>query len=999
MFSSQVPIPLAEKRSQQPQDAFQAQPQRIYTRFTFVLWARLTFYAHIVLGNLLDVVPDSWRNKLCSQDSSFSPFDHSWLALPGARMTADTLIQLAQSEVIHLLHQAQIAKQKYELSWSLKDAVDRIDILQRALGILSALSSQHSPLDPKPRIITQEHQVADDTTRITVLRALADALGEQYKHTSQIGDLDHQVHLLRTASKIINVEPEVAEAVQCDLGVALRLRFFDAADTLDIQQALDIHTQLISQHPPEDPLHPLFLYHLGHTLLIRNTKCGGEVDLNDSIAYLRTAVTFLPHSDSCRQTARFAYARALWQRHAVNPDVSLLHQSRAIYVDILRAQPSNHPDRWQLCYSLGACLGMLYEHTDDVTYLQEAIHYSRDALAHQHPESPNRVRSTFALAMTLTVRYRRLSQMQDLHKSISLLQGIYGVPHPAMYSVVLALATSLGLRYDALGALDDLDESIVMQRRVLGAYSIDKSARHYPACAVNLALSLQKRWNCTNLPQDSDEALALFREAVDVARGTYVYSQAVLNLTQCLVLHCEKSGDHRNLDEAISLCNNWLVYTHTGEQIKLRGHYLYTFGRAVLLRYQRSRNPTDVDRAISSYETVLACLPIGDTGRSRVIIAMADALLLRFTIFHNANDILTTEHHLLKTLANLAAENPDRSACLSKLVEVILVEKTSRFSISEALRRIIEMLNEPSQFAQDRVYNSSKAFKLLQPFSYIIRGNDHFRRQLLDAYTRATELLPQVARFGLDHTTRLQVLGNCDSLASDAAGCALLAGQLKLALQLLEQGRAIFWTQHLRLRSAFNGLPTDLTKELCETAAALGREPPLDSFHPMSLDDPEQAKTIRELEATRRRQLGDRFQELIQRVRLLPGLDRYMLSDSFQMLTESARHGPVVVLIGNNLCCQAVILKGPGIAYSLDFAGQSLERLRGYTQFMTVATRHARGHTRNRAMKAKASSGGKKLEAVLADLWFTVMKVVVKALQIVVRCFALPIFVSHKVSA
>ena len=45
-----------------------------------------------------------------------------------------------------------------------------------------------------------------------------------------------------------------------------------------------------------------------------------------------------------------------------------------------------------------------------------------------------------------------------------------------------------------------------------------------------------------------------------------------------------------------------------------------------------------------------------------------------------------------------------------------------------------------------------------------------------------------------------------DGLARDAARCAIRSGCLKKAIELLEVGRSIFWSQVLSLRSPFDQL-------------------------------------------------------------------------------------------------------------------------------------------------------------------------------------------------
>jgi tetratricopeptide (TPR) repeat protein len=84
----------------------------------------------------------------------------------------------------------------------------------------------------------------------------------------------------------------------------------------------------------------------------------------------------------------------------------------------------------------------------------------------------------------------------------------------------------------------------------------------------------------------------------------------------------------------------------------------------------------------------------------------------------------------------------------------------------------------------------------------------------LGAYHAAIELLPRLAMLGLDLQSRQHALtSNSDGLARDAAACAVRAGQYDSAVELLEEGRAVFWSQALALRTPMADL-RDVAPEL-----------------------------------------------------------------------------------------------------------------------------------------------------------------------------------------
>lgn len=141
-------------------------------------------------------------------------------------------------------------------------------------------------------------------------------------------------------------------------------------------------------------------------------------------------------------------------------------------------------------------------------------------------------------------------------------------------------------------------------------------------------------------------------------------------------------------------------------------------------------------------------------------------------------------------------------------------------------------------------------------------GDSDLRLALLGVYTQTIDLLPRVAYFGLDIASRLRVWSNSDKLAADGAAHALNLHQPQVAIELLEQGRAVFWLQHLRLRTAFHALlPSELAGgKLAETAIVLERDSHAVPAEEGQTADDAQAKAVQEIETAKRRRLGADFE-------------------------------------------------------------------------------------------------------------------------------------------
>ncbi|KAF8594524.1 hypothetical protein BDV93DRAFT_565349 [Ceratobasidium sp. AG-I] len=171
----------------------------------------------------------------------------------------------------------------------------------------------------------------------------------------------------------------------------------------------------------------------------------------------------------------------------------------------------------------------------------------------------------------------------------------------------------------------------------------------------------------------------------------------------------------------------------------------------------------------------------------------------------------------------------------------------------------------------------------------------HFSPSLLKAYQRAMSLLPQVVWLGNAVGNRYSQIIDAGTVTTEAAAAAIKTGGYGLALEWLEEGRSIVWKQMLYLRTDPNDLaavsPT-LATELRQVAQELDH---LSS--PRPTEDPAPPGTICPEHADHcRRRLAESWEELVDKVRSLPGFEAFMRPLKAAELMYSAKSGPVVVV-------------------------------------------------------------------------------------------------------
>jgi hypothetical protein len=191
------------------------------------------------------------------------------------------------------------------------------------------------------------------------------------------------------------------------------------------------------------------------------------------------------------------------------------------------------------------------------------------------------------------------------------------------------------------------------------------------------------------------------------------------------------------------------------------------------------------------------------------------------------------------------------------------------------------------------------------------------------------------------------------------------------AIELLEQGRSVFWTQLLRLRSPQDVAPVEDTAQIDRLVQEL-------------------QKTEDASWADRRRK-AEELDTLITSIRKKSGYEHFMAPRPFAdlMTAIDGLDGHVVILIPSDSVCDVVILGaagGPSHTH-LRLPSVNVESFQMMSDSLRSAADHERRGDDARGMKKvppTAKAGPSRDEVVLRKLWDTLVKPIVEALQLTV---------------
>ncbi|KAG2132019.1 CHAT domain-containing protein [Suillus bovinus] len=263
--------------------------------------------------------------------------------------------------------------------------------------------------------------------------------------------------------------------------------------------------------------------------------------------------------------------------------------------------------------------------------------------------------------------------------------------------------------------------------------------------------------------------------------------------------------------------------------------------------------------------------------------------------------------------------------------------------------------------------------RLRASLRWVHHASEHLHGTQLEAYATSMQLLHAymsvTASVSSRHNT-MKEFRSTSTLAVDAVSCALRSGDVHLAVELLEQGRTIIWTQTTRLRTPLDTLQTRGDRAM----TLMKRFRDLSSLFDIAnyLDDI--SKVDVEAEATRYRRLVGDWDETVEEIRKIEGFSRFLLPPLFSDLQDAARDGPIIVLIASRSSCDAIIIPHQQPPTSIQLP----------TDFWKLANLVV---ALQKAVNKEAGPKGNQraLIKVLRELWYDVVGPVVESLGGIAR--------------
>lgn len=843
------------------------------------------------------------------------------------------------------------------------------------------------------------HRQAMDTGALAngamcqTLTCLALALQDKFVATMSLGDLDEAILLHRQALELCRkTRDKGAMAVcQANLAAALHTRYDQMKQLEGINEAVALHhaqhCEPVTRNPersyPFNVLQPILrtTFHDGRTIPLVHQHRLPDFHIPDAMSP-ENLVNGTDVELPCTEEEK------------------LLDADIASHRQALDAQAGHH---WDTLDRLGVvlrqrCAASARPNSDECLQMSsEAISLYQEAVRLLPEGDPAQARLQCRLGLAYYTHYTQVRNTPSMESlldfAIEELEHVLQLcvaPHPDRVDTLDALGEALCSRFLHGGHALDLDNAILMHREALLLREPDDVC---PWQSMGkLADALRVRSERVRQPADLDEAILLLEQALKMRREIPP-DHAELSHRLGLALHARFRQRYQVVDltRATELYRTSLA--GLGKPSHRRPLVLNDLATALRALYNRTAELGDLDDAIQHHREALTLLPQGHYDRIPCLNSLAEAHLNRSKETGRLADLSEAVELCKVTLQGFHytdRQNPTRCPILETLGHALVERFLRADEAGNQLQDIQEAIDAFQAIAECHPAPLSQRFPAARMWARLADACDDGHGLALQAYRTTIEFLPLLAGVGADVSSRRRVLtANTDGLAREAAACAIRQRKYKQAVELLEAGRAVFWSQALQLRTPLDDLEA-VRPILADKVRELSRELERGALREALGSESQVVSLERERQTAHFSELNAEWLDVVEEIQQLPGFGDFLSNKTFDSLSAVAECGPVVLLIASGFRseCTALILPGAQqdpICTSLD--GLTYRMVEGLANKMrrvlvTNAYRSARQERGAKLIDPDAPDTEEWMRELLKTLWNCVARPVLERLHL-----------------
>jgi CHAT domain-containing protein len=694
-----------------------------------------------------------------------------------------------------------------------------------------------------------------------------------------------------------------------NIGNLYQCRFDRFGDIKDLNSAIEQQLEAVVSIPPNSADRSVVHTSLGNSYLCRFKRFGSMKDIDSAVEQQLKAAASIPLNSVYRPNIFDNLGNSYMYRFDRFGIIQDLESAIEHRLEAVASIPPNHTGRPGILNNLGTSYQLRFERFGKKKDIDFAIKQQLEAVASAPPDSPNRAGYFNNLGTSYLDRFTHFGEVNDIDSAINQhLKAVASIPldsskRPGYLS---SLGTSYRSRFLRFGAVKDIDLAIKQQLEAVTSTPLESAIR--ARRLNNLGISYQVRFDRFGEIKDIDSSIKLLHDAVSsTPHDSSDRPRFVDNLGTSYTERFKHSGEVEDIDLAIK------------EQLEAvasipidgpdRSRFLDHLGDSYLERFRHSGNVKDIDLAIKQQLEAVASASLAH--RPGSINNLGSLYLCRFEYFREVKDIDFAIEKMMEAVATIPLDSAARPISLYNLGKSYL-NRFKKFqeptdleeSISNFRLSSVSLKGLPSM----RIRGSLQ-------WAHLAHEHDHLG-SASEAYDQAIGLLPQVAWIGLNAIAQLKELNSdIQTLGCNAAACMIALAQaeqhrdirqrhLGRAIELLDQGRSILWSQTSNFKRDLEDL-REVNSNLASDLDNVGKFLAQGCFR----DTKDQ---LSETDAQLYRRYAEKWEELVHRIRGLPGFHLFLLPSTISTLQTAAAEGPVVVINSSEYRCDAVIVPPKG---------------------------------------------------------------------------------------
>ena len=641
------------------------------------------------------------------------------------------------------------------------------------------------------------------------------------------------------------------------------------------------------------------LFHLAYSVLVRSEKFEQPEEVKYSIEYLRYLRGLaLDSFDVSRNLATTSLIRALAIQ--VKSEAGDAAQNIKEMVILCRELLTSDLSTYFPISAFGTlnlAANIDFDRRQSIQSLDEVIECLRDAVKMCPPPSSHHV--SLMLAHTLFGRFVQTHSNDTFGEAMALLDRILDPNQPGgcpdqMRDRASTLAAQLAYARSAIFKNPQYSaETISRLRTLLSSPSVDERLRL--EFTDMLAGQVRERSEHYSLAESLEEANSYTPQLVDLSSSQSLEESGKFVSVSGAVL---ESYSMTKIAEIIQHLKELLSNTLLGTDghNKCLSHLADWYGS----KFDRTDDISDIEESIKYRRLQLEARLFSDELRILPLFKLSHILFLAFKKTSKVNyldESITVGRDILELKSALSLHFP--------VVELLVLSLHAREELvggredrREAIRLISMVID--SQYARE-----PDRFRLSCSWAILARSINH--PTTLTAYKSAMTLMQKSLSFAptvsVQHT-RLVAMGyDCQTMPLDFASFQIHLGQFEEAVETLEQGRALLWSEMRGFRAPVAQLIED--SPLAERLSQINQE-----LETLTISVTPSGRPEMEDGVARGRDLTDPFGRLVAKQQKLveerdalisqiqgrPGLNGFLKAPSFTTLRSAASRGPVVLI-------------------------------------------------------------------------------------------------------